>query len=65
MAGESATLGFLRLARAELLEEEETFGEGRPLTLTLDHVETAILWYQQTLKDREPIINECSTGKEE
>ncbi len=55
------TLGFLREARAALLEEREDGGNSRELSVTLTEIDTAILWRQQDLRLKKPIKNEANT----
>lgn len=53
-------LGFLREARAALLEERDNGGKSRELSVTLTEIDTAILWRQRDLQLKEPIKNEAS-----
>ena len=52
------TLGFLREARAELLEERDSGLNSRELSVTLTEIDTAILWRQEDLRLKQPIRNE-------
>lgn len=51
-------LGYLREARAGLLEERENGKGSRELSVTLTEIDTAILWRQQDLTLKLPPVNE-------
>lgn len=55
-------LGFMREARAALLEDRDSGGNSRELSVALTEIDTAILWRQQDLQMKRPIVNEtgCS-----
>lgn len=50
-------LGFLREARAALLEERDNGKNSRELSVTLTEIDTAILWRQEDLRLKQPIEN--------
>jgi hypothetical protein len=52
------TLGFLREARAELLELKDLGQGSRELSIVLTHIDTAILWRQEDIRLKTPPINE-------
>ncbi len=52
-------LGFLREARAALLDERDNGGNSRELSVTLTEIDTAILWRQSDLQLKTPPINEA------
>lgn len=54
-------LGYLREARALLVEENEGKGRSRELSVTITQIDTAILWRQYDLQIKEPPINEAQT----
>lgn len=51
-------IGYMRQARAELLQEEDKGGNSRELSIALTHLETAILWRQEDLSNKKSAINE-------
>lgn len=57
---EDKALGYLRMARAELLEERDDGKGSRELSVTLTEIDTAILWRQQDLSLKQPTVNEVS-----
>lgn len=52
-------IGFMREARAALLEERDGGGNSRELSVALTELDTAILWRQQDLQMKQPITNEA------
>lgn len=56
---EDKALGFMRKARAALLEERDSGGNSRELSVALTELDTAILWRQQDLQLKRPVANEC------
>ena len=56
-------LGFLREARAELLEQKDSGLNSRELAIVLTHIDTAILWRQEDLRLKTPAINESNARK--
>ena len=53
-------LGHLREARA-ILNDESKAGKGsREVALVITKIDEAILWRQEVLKQREPILNNAS-----
>lgn len=60
MSNQDKVLGFLREARAALLEERDNGGNSRELAIALTEIDTAILWRQQDLRLKTPIVNECN-----
>lgn len=57
---EDKALGFLRRAKAALLEEIDNGGNSRELSVTLTEIDTAILWRQSDLQMKQPPINETN-----
>jgi hypothetical protein len=53
-------LGKLREARALLLEERDSGGNSRELSVTLTEIDTAILWRQRDLQIKKDIVNESN-----
>ena len=54
-------LGWLREARAALLEERDDGKNSRELSVALTEVDSAILWRQEDLRLKSKIINlECA-----
>jgi hypothetical protein len=53
-------LGFLREARAVLLEEKTNGAGSRESSVCATNIDTAILWRQEVLRLRQPEINEVS-----
>lgn len=51
-------LGHLREVRANALEENETGGRSRELSLVLTKIDEAILWRQEDLRLKAPAVNE-------
>lgn len=51
-------LGYLRQARALLLEERDAGKNSRELSVALTEIDTAILWRQYDLRLKQPAINE-------
>lgn len=56
-------LGYLRQARAGLLEQRDNGGNSRELSITLTEIDTAILWRQEDLRLKTPPVNEKSTDR--
>jgi hypothetical protein len=54
-------LGFMREARAAMLEERESGGGSRELAVSLTELETAILWRQQDNQQKTKPVNTYST----
>ena len=52
-------LGNLRQARAILLEERDAGQGSRELSVALTEIDTAILWRQEDLRLKQPVINEA------
>ena len=50
-------IGKMREARALLLEERDTGGNSRELSVALTELDTSILWRQHDLEMKQPIIN--------
>ena len=53
-------LGFLRQARAELLELKDSGQNSRELSIVLTHVDTAILWKQEDIRLKASVISESN-----
>jgi hypothetical protein len=53
-------LGFLREARAALADEQATIGKSREASIQITHIETAILWRQEEIRLKAPVVNECA-----
>lgn len=51
-------LGYLRLARAELLQEIDQPSGNREKSITITNIDTAILWRQEEKRLYIPDINE-------
>lgn len=58
--GDDRAIGFLREARACLLEEREGGGNSRELSVTLTEIDTAILWRQEDLRLKVETVNGAS-----
>jgi hypothetical protein len=56
-------LGYLRQARALLLEERDEGKNSRELSVALTEIDTAILWRQKDLKQKKPTINEANENE--
>jgi hypothetical protein len=56
---EDKALGFLREARAALLEERDAGKNSRELSVALTEIDTAILWRQEDLRLKRPPVNEA------
>lgn len=57
---EAEALGHLRMARAALLEAKDDLRRGsRELSVALTETDTAILWIQQDIQLKAPILNEA------
>ena len=54
-------LGWLREARAALLEERDDGKNSRELSVALTEVDSAILWRQEDLRLKSKIINQEGT----
>lgn len=52
-------LGKLREARAALLDERDAGKGSRELSVTLTEIDSAILWRQEDLRLKQPVINEA------
>lgn len=50
-------MGWLREARAALLEERDDGKNSRELSVTLTEIDTAILWRQEDLRLKSKVIN--------
>ena len=57
-------IGKLREARALLLEERDNGGNSRELSVSLTHIDSAILWRQEDLRLKEPPINAKETKEQ-
>jgi hypothetical protein len=53
-------LGKLREARCLLLEERDSGKPSRELSIVLTEIDTAILWRQEDLRLKLPVLNECA-----
>jgi len=54
---DDTAIGYLRLARAELLEEGDDGKSSRELSVALTNIDTAILWRQEDLRLKTPTVN--------
>ena len=52
-------LALLRLARSEIIVEQEEGRNSRELAITLTHIDTAILWRQHDLQIKQKPVNEA------
>lgn len=59
MSNQDKVLGFLREARAALLEERDNGGNSRELAIALTETDTAILWRKEDLRIKTPAENGC------
>ncbi|MDP1814403.1 MAG: hypothetical protein Q8K92_08140 [Leadbetterella sp.] len=53
-------LGHLREARALLNDETKEGKGGREVAMVITKIDEALLWRQEVLRMREPIVNEVS-----
>lgn len=57
-------LGFMREARAALLEERDNGGNSRELSVALTEIDTAILWRQHDLQMKRPPDDRVGVSEE-
>lgn len=56
-------LGHLREARALLFDEKQAGKGSRELSIVVTEIDTAILWRQEDLRLKTPLVNETSPDK--